>query len=179
MDIKKNLSLVVAILIPVLMVLFLVAVIYVPRIYNHPQYNFVFVSGGNYNEEYIIQNGKLIARLNTDNIVPIDKAAPAVPPQKFLARLFVYDIKQDKSAEVTLEQAQAMNFYPDVKSPDGYEIINGSSSYGFSLFGGYSQDFSTLFITGHGLNKKLNTPVLASNRYDINLRFVGWVNSAN
>lgn len=177
MNIKKNLSLIVAILMPVLMVLFLVAVIYVPRIYNHPQYDFVFVSGGNYNEEYIIQNGKLIARFNQSNIAPIEKTGPVIPTEQFLARLFVYDIKQDKATEVTLEQAQVMNFYSDVKSPDGYEVINGSSSYGFSLFGGYSQDFSTLFITGHGLNKKLNTPVFTSNRYDINLRFVGWINS--
>lgn len=174
MELKKNFSLIIALIIPILMILFLVAIVYIPRIYNHPQYNFLFVSGGNYNEEYIIQNGKLVARFNPS--VPIDKLS--YPEEninnEFLARLFVYDIKQNKAAEVTLEQAKAFNFYSDFESPDGYKIINGSS-YNF-IFGGASSDPFALYISGNGLSKKLNIPIQTSNRYDVNLRFVGWIN---
>jgi hypothetical protein len=170
---NKNITLILGILIPLLMILFIAGSIYIPRYFVHPQYNFLYMQGEDYNHEYIIQNNKLVVKENP--IIPksLEGQPSEVLPQYF-PRFFIYDVRQDISSEVTLEQAQALDFYSDFVSLDGFKVVNGGNDNGvFPFFGIPRSDINAMYLVGRGLNKKLNIQT-SETSYEP-LRFIGWL----
>ncbi|MDD5568834.1 MAG: hypothetical protein PHG23_00205 [Candidatus Pacebacteria bacterium] len=169
MRIKENITLILGLVLPILTIAVIIALIYIPRYTNHPQYSFVYIESYDYYQSYIVRNGKIVYQ---DLNVP-PKPVPSGGTSTLPARFFVYDTKEDKETEITFEQAQMLSLYDSQKSPDGYEIINGENSPGL-FFNNYQIDRNSLFIVGHGLNKKLNIHAIGNNFYG-NLVFLGWI----
>ena len=172
MDSKKNVSLIVGIAIPILMI-FLVAIsIYLPALLAPaPRFNFLYVIDDNHPQgcQYVMENSVL-------------KKREIKHPQDYtpeVARLFVHDVSADESKEISFEEAQKLKLDANAKSLDGYEVVYGNADDGlFPLFfsGGYD-DYNTMYLKGHNASKKLNLQHSINDyyRYRNGARFLGWV----
>ena len=170
MRIKDNFSLVLGISIPILMILFVAAFIYLPGLFIHPQYNFLYASGGDYywNEQFYVQDGKLLKK----DIKRSDDHYYNPPVD---AKLFIYDVASDTSTEVTFEDAQKNTYAPGYESPDGFEIVQGSRGGGSFLFDISSEnDSCARYLSGHNVSNKLDIQK-SGGSYCGYFHFVGWI----
>src|SRR5437867_8607540 len=100
---KKNIPLIVALSIPVLMIVLITISIYLPALFVKPKFDFVYSSGGDYcyQNRYSVRNGKIMA-----NEIPIQPDNYCRNSRE--ARLFYYDVKNNSAREITLEQASKL-----------------------------------------------------------------------
>jgi len=176
--IKKNITLIVGISIPILMILFVAGSIYLPGLFIQPKFNFLYVSGDDYyyynQYQYSVQNGKLVRRE-----VQRPKNQIYQPLQEVQeVKLYIYDVAKNESKEISFEEAQNLNLDSNTKSPDGFEVVYGSRGDGFlpfffPFFFLSERDYNTLYLKGHNVNKKLNLQLSGS--YYNNFRFIGWI----
>ena len=128
MPLKKNSSLIVGIAIPVFMIVLIAVSIYLPFLFAPaPQFDFLYVSGDAYapNRQYGVENGVLVKY-----------EAPSLE-QRYTpkdARLFIHNVLKNTDQEVSFEEAQKLQLDARLLSPDGYEVVYGSSEYGFFPF---------------------------------------------
>jgi len=165
---KRNISLIVGLSIPVLMILFVAGSIYLPGIFIKPKYNFVYVSGYDYyhGRQYSVSNNILVK----NQITYPDTYKPGVEP-----KLFLHDVRANQSNEISFEDAQKFDLDPSPVSKDGFEVVYGSRGEGvFPLFFFSDKDYNSRFIKGHNISNKLNVQ-LVGNYYN-NFQFMGWVN---
>lgn len=170
MKVEKNISLIIGIAIPILMIVFVAASIYLPGLFSPPpKFNFVYVTGDDYYQgrQYVVENGRLTKR----EVKYPERYTPG------LARLFVHDVSKNESKEISFEDAQKLSLDPNAKSPDGFEVVHGSWDEGiFSLFFG-REDYDTVYLKGHNTSKKLNLSSIDTGRYYYynRFRFLGWI----
>lgn len=186
MDTKKNWPLIVSAALPILMIIFVAASIYLPGLFTHPNYNFLytnetrycggFSSGASY--YYQVNNGIIQEYKNT----PVNQGRPAPPPYKSInpecarpPKLFVHDMTKNESREISLEQAKKLKLDNSIQSPDGFEITRGSGSSGlFGLFG--ESNYNKIFLKGHGTSTKLNLKTSGGlEEYNYSFKFIGWI----
>lgn len=169
--IKKNITLVVGISIPILMILFVATSIYLPGFFVQPKYNFLYVSSDDYyyynQYQYSVQNGKLLRN---------EIKQPENRTYRWMrdVKLYVCDVVKNESREISFEEAQNLNLDSNNVSPDGFEVTYGNRSEGFLPFFFFlERDYNTLYLKGHNLSKKLNLKLSGS--YYHNFRFIGWI----
>lgn len=166
---KKNITLVIGVSIPILMILFVAGSIYLPGLFVQPKYNFLYVVDDNYytQQQYSVQNNRLI---KSEFVQPESKNPRPVPA----SRLYLYDMEKNESQEIPFENAQLLNLDSRAQSPDGFEVVQGNRNGGdlFFIFGSGS-DYNTRYLKGNGVSKKLNLDLNRNGYY--NFRFLGWV----
>ena len=169
---QKNISLIVGLAIPFLMIVLVAASIYLPGLFApQPKFNFLYVTDDDYYQghAYVIENGKLTKR----EVKYPEHYIPGV------IRLFVHDVSANESKEVSFEEAQQLHLDPNVKSPDGYEVVYGSAEYGFfPLFFSGGRDYNSMYLKGHSTSKKLKLQTPSDGRYYYSrdrARFLGWI----
>jgi len=165
---NQNWSLIVALSIPLLMIVLIAGSIYIPPMFApKPAYDFVYTTGNIYYspQPYEVSGGKLVYQPPSEE----DVAKGRQPDQ----RLFFHDVETNMSKEITYEEASAWTYDSNAISPDGYEVIYGSNGGSFFFFGGYSNDYDTRYLTGHGASHKLNLSLADRNAY--NMRVLGWI----
>lgn len=163
--------LIIGLSIPILMILFVAASIYLPLLFVHtrPKFNFLYVTGDDYffGRQYSVENCKLVKK--EDN-----RDYPSYFRRRGEEKLFVHDIVKNESKEIAFEEAQKFNLNSSIKSPDSFEIVYGSKADGvWPLFGFSERDCSTVYIKGHNISRKLNVQ-LPEHNYN-NFRFLGWI----
>ena len=175
---KKNLPLIIALCIPVVMIILVAAFIYLPSWGKKPQYNFVYMTGSNSyyydsasgRREYVVSGGHLVY-----NEVP--SPAPGIPPvykpDANLPHFYLYDSARDESTEISFAQPQSYKLDASSVSPDGYTVERGNYGGGDFLFAGGGRDYNSWFIKGHNRSHKLNLKITGNNYYDI--QFLGWI----
>lgn len=170
--IKKNITLILGISIPILMILFVASSIYLPGLFIKPHFNFIYVSGDDYcygQQQYSIQNSKLVK-----NEIKQSENQNCNPPRSE-SKLYLYDVAKNEAKEISFVEAQNLNIDSNVKSPDGFEIVYGSRGDGFFPFLFWSErDYNTRYLSGHNVSKKLNLQLNGSSYYN-NFRFLGWI----
>lgn len=170
---KKNLPLLAALAIPLLMVLGLVAAVYLPSLGKSPNYNFLYVSGsgvaypGYQDYVYLVKDGRLAKQAQTPNDFPYYKAQAAE------TQLYVYDVKAGSSREISYEDAAKLSLDPTNESPDGYQVARGGYAGGFLFFDGRS-DYEHWYLKGHNRSRQLNLKLVGNTYYD-NFKFLGWI----
>ena len=169
MKIKKNLSLIIGISVPIAMVLLIGAVIYLPRFFVHPKYDFVYFTESAYSgyEQYEVKDGKLVKN---------DTSKPGTHEQE--VKLYIYHVDTDQSQEISYTEGQELNLDPSRLSPDDFEIVSGSHSDGFSPFSDHSSsDYCSRYISGHNMSRKLELRFVANSYsyYCGGFRFLGWI----
>lgn len=171
MDIKKNWSLWLSMVLPVAMIVFVAASIYIPRFFaSKPQFGFVYVArdttSGYSIPEYALRvvNGQLVKAATVKD----PAASGNVQYQYVEPHLYRYDIVTGESTSVTFEEAAVLKLDDRKKSPDGFEILQGGGYNG--PFGGGSEP--ALYSVGHFLSQKLDLRGV-NNVYDF--EFVGWI----
>lgn len=170
--IKKNITLVLGISIPILMILAVAISIYLPGLFVKPQYNFLYVSDDGYyynGYEYTVNNGKLIR-----NEMQQPENGNYYPPRGE-SKLYIYNVEKNDATEIIFDQAQNLSLDSNVKSPDDFEVVTGSHGDGFFpfFFGGDNTDYNARYLKGHNVSKKLNLQLKGSYYYN-NFRFLGW-----
>jgi len=170
--IKKNITLIVGISIPILMIVFVAASIYLPGLFIKPNVNFLYAYGDEYysQERFTVQNGKLVKRE-----VPRYESQSYYQPPREESKLFLHDVVKNESREVSFEEAQRLNLDSGTKSSDGFEVINGYQGGGFfPFFGGSGSDYNTRYLKGHNVSKKINLQQRGESYY-YDFRFLGWI----
>jgi len=175
MDAKKNIPLIVGISIPILMILFVAASIYLPLLFMHtkPEFNFLYVTGDYLlGSQYSVENGKLVKHEFKDD----EGRWPSIMRRRGDAKLFVHDVTKNESRQISFEEAQSLDLNSNIKSPDGFEIVHGSRGGGPWPFFGFSEtDYNTVYIKGHNISRKLN--VQQTERHFGDFHFLGWINN--
>jgi len=169
---KKNLPLIAGITIPLLLILFVAASIYLPGLFTKPKYSFLYLSGSNYSPAYFVANGQLNEHITTST-------GPTVYPPSYYStggqpQLFVYDVGKNQSEAISFADAQKFSLNTDPQSPDGFEIVSGNDGGGgFPFFYSSSDNYNTKYLKGHDVSRKLNIP--DQGNYYYNFTFLGWV----
>jgi hypothetical protein len=172
MDLKKNSTLIIGIAIPIVMIILVAASIYVPMLFAHPKYSFLYVSGDEYNSEYIyrIHNGALVKEKRENEKGDNLSYGRSYNGEQ---KLFYHDIEKNESREISFEEAKNLNLNTNVKSPDGFEIMSGWQDGGiFPFFMGRSH--SGQYIKKNSFSKELKTQS-SDDYYYYDFHFLGWV----
>ncbi len=166
---KKNAPLVIGFAIPILVILFVVASIYIPGLFLHPKYSFLYTTDENYynDQSYSVNNGRLI-------VVP--QPSPAYPTYRSYTtpQLYIHNVSTNESMPVALQNAQNLTLDPADVSPDGYKIENGNQGDGFFPFFWYDNNYNAEYLVGHNTSKKLNI-VNNGSTYSDSFHFLGWI----
>jgi hypothetical protein len=188
--IKKNFTIVLAFLLPILLIIIVALITYLPSLSIKTNYNFIYTSctdGQNYypyncnnymQKRYSVADDKLVV-MDVDLTVDSDRNGVPDYKEKYSDRIFLHDTLKNESREISLKEAQTMTLNDLLTSPDGITV---SSSYdrrrmGMEIFpfdSGYS---SYGYYLAKGKSKtKLN---LINNTdqyyYQNNFKFIGWV----
>ena len=125
---RKNVPLIIGIAVPILTVAAIAIGIYAPRLYTHPQQSFVFVEQPYYTGTYYgcsgagvtysVINGKVTQQ--EPKMPQLDTVAPPTQPCTGIdEKVYLYDVKTDKSTELTAEQAASYSVTAGGESVDG------------------------------------------------------------
>lgn len=178
-----NVPLIVGIGVPVLMMLFIAAAIYLPGLFKKPQFDFIY-SSASYSwaaPELDVQGQKIGFKCaDAQNYYSSDdssaKEIALKCTEEFLPKLYRYSIKDDTVSEISYADAKKLLIDTSSDSSDGYKVEQGNYSGEMfsSMFGGdNNSDYNQWYLKGHNRMVKLNIP------HDIysseNERFVGWV----
>jgi hypothetical protein len=169
--IKKNISLILGISIPVLMIIFVAASIYLPGLYTQPQTNFLYVSDSPHShinsERYRVYDGKIAKHYVKTTEINMDFK------NQHTQQLFIHDVTENKSQEVSFEEAEKLNLDPSTESPDGFEVVYGNRNNGFFIFSP-GRDYNSRYLAGHNMSTKLNL-VSGNKAYYSEIEFIGWI----
>jgi hypothetical protein len=88
--------------------------------------------------------------------------------------MYVHDVKNNQSKEISFEEAQKLRLDPSIKSPDGYEVSRGGYNGGGFLFSGGGSDYTHWYIKGYNRSKQLELKQNSGAYYD-NFKFLGWI----
>jgi hypothetical protein len=162
MEMKKNLPLVVALGIPVVLTAVIALAVYLPGFGPEPGYDFVYAVRNYYGPGpiYDVVEGKVIERPALD--YPEGEMRYPGPA----AQLYYYDVESKISKNLTLQESQAHSLETSRTSPDGYVVENGGGSGIFPFY--ESGNYYDQYLVGN--NRRLKTTIS-----DYNFEFLGWV----
>lgn len=189
---KKNFGLIVAFLLPLVLVAGVALSIYIPRMYVKTNYNFIYATCSENSSYYytydcknylqrrftIVENILTVNEVNYEELYPNQKVVdPNYKNMNSSARIFLHDIKNNESREISLEEAKKMKYDGLLTSPDGVTVTSNYTNSGsdFFPFGGSSSSYGYFLSKGSG-KSKLNL-LDNSDRYyyQSNFQFLGWV----
>lgn len=157
---KEKLPLVVGIALPLFLILYVIIAAYLPSLFVKPKYNFIYTNA-NYYDVAVIDG-----RINIESLYNDNTSRTYNPKQP---TIFLYDVINDRTTQISLTQAQLYILDPFNKSPDGFTVGRDeydNYSYFPFFFGGSNRG---IYLKGKGLNRKIT----AQDYY--NFKFVGWV----
>lgn len=154
---REKLPLIVGIGLPLLLILYVAITAYLPSLFVKPKYNFIYSNDSYYDYSVNVLDGRIsIQPRYYDNR---DFRQPT---------LFLYDVINDKSTQISLAQAQSYTLDPSDKSPDGFTVgRRDSDGYYFPFF--FDSYDRGIYLMGKGLNRKL------TDRDYYYFKFVGWI----
>ncbi len=167
---KNKIALIIAIGLPLILVLWVLVFVYLlPELFVNPKYNFIYVTS--YESKYAhVENGRI--QVDPCPYGPTSYRDCSSYYKEF--NFYLYDVKNDESIPLSLDEAKAYKLDSSEKSPDGYVIRSSRDSSGdFFLFpffwsSGVSRGY---YITkSNTWGKQIS---LRDNYY--NFKFLGWV----
>lgn len=153
--------------VPIAVAIFAAAVIYIPRLFANPKYDFIYSICEDYRcsdrywvdiSGYIVHDSSSSSSLNR-----YDRAT---------ASLRYYDSANDSTRSLTLEEAQQYRLNTSSRSPDGYTLSRESSSGGFLFWDDYTEGW----YFKNGVRKKRVELANNGSYYTRDVTFLGWVN---
>lgn len=164
MSSKDKLPLLIGIGLPVLLILYILFVTYIPSLYAKPAYDFIYAQNCSYEYTIHIVGSKIIADIRDNYNIYQTNPLPADP-----GCLYLYDVHTDSSRQISLSEADMFSINSSTKSPDGYTVEKDTEYPGgvFPLFW-YGGGDTGYYLTGHGLHRGI-----ANSSYDF--QFLGWI----
>lgn len=182
---KKNLSLVLAFLLPLLLIFIVALNAYVPTNLFKTAYNFVYAAcdGADYDYAsgcdrylktlYTVKEGRIIVN-DIDPAQDSDWDKTTDREEKYTVRIFLHNTTENVSREISIEEAQNLRYSSLLTSPDDVTISSGyDTSPGFLFFDGGSSYGQ--YLTKGKLRNKLK--LIHNDRYYApeNFYFIGWI----
>jgi len=171
---KKNLPVIFAFAIPVLMVIGIALSIYLPRMFASPEYDFMYIVGsdvGHYgysghDGEYSVDDGFVVRNKAVKD--PYYNYEP-----KNDEKFYIYAVEEGEAEEITFTEARDYELDSNSESPDGYGVDCSRKVQGmFLFFVDTSRDCSKRVISKDGGGSDdLNIRGLDYN----NFKFLGWI----
>lgn len=166
---KKNLSLYIGLAIPVLLLLVILAVSYLPNMLIKPDLKFVYSMGQDYyslEKPYYVSDGKVTKTVSD----PLNYVVGYQPIDVQTPQLFIYDAKTNQSRETSANELENMNVVDSEFSKDGYSLKQSETVN--PILGGYVK--GSLYLKKGLFSRKIELPTV-DDRYDSSYNFVGWV----
>ena len=145
--------------VPIGIVFIIVALIYVPRLFANPTYDFVYCTGYTCDNTYSVDSsGKIKNLKDTTYRDSYDTYS-----------LRYYDMERDTSRPISFEDAQSYQLDASTKSPDDYTLERHSQDGGPFAFS-YQENWSLK-------NGMVSKPVTLNSNQDsyASSSFIGWV----
>jgi len=160
---KKNVPLIIGLLLPVLLLAFLAGAVYIPRLLAPPlKHSFLYLSEENRHKYTWRVEGAGLKK------VLANKSATSI-----VEPIYIYDAKTKTSRTISEADALKLRLSTSLESPDGYEIDHGrSGGIMRDLFVGY--DRRNITIRGHGTSQTLELQGDDAHYY-WGFEFLGWV----
>jgi hypothetical protein len=173
----KNLPLIVGISLPILLIAIVSLVIFIPSLSIKPQYSFIYIANDGfsdydqfYKNTYVIENEQIALKpvpTRKDVTFKLKGDSPI---------LYFYDMKNNTSRKISLEEAQEYLVDAGPSSPDGYTVTYQYNTDGiFDLFGSRGNNGEYIISKGRGSKKLTGLAFTDQNYYQQNLTLVGWV----
>lgn len=167
--IYQDWSLRLAFALPVVLIIVVAGVVYLPRLWAKPaQYDFVYAKDISIPAPGItcrtvwVENGSLVKQ---EGYNPNGKST--VGCENILYR---YDVLTGQSRRISYNEASVLKYQAGFQSEDGYEVKVGYGNGG--PFGGSSEP--AMYLSGQGTSKKLQlTGIDLNSAY--NFQFIGWI----
>lgn len=172
---KKNLPIIIALALPILFVVIITGVLFVPTLSLKPSYNFIYSSNNGYYPYYMN-----IYKVNDQKQVTMEPNPSYNATNSYgyndsqnAPNLYMYDIITNTVKQITLEEAQRYVVDPGPSSPDGYQVNYNYNNNGiFEIFGGGSRR-SGYVISKGSASKAL--PAMVGDAYYGSYTFIGWI----
>ena len=175
---KENIPLAVGLALPVLLVLVLAAVIYVPRLYVKPQYDFVYAVGDYpqyFNDiDKTVTTYRIVDEQVRKEVVPYAQLGDQNWPRLNVGPQFYrYDVTEEKSVPLNESELMQIRLNPSQKSPDGFELNYGRGDENVfeAVFGG--RDYSERVLEKGSVGVAVNIEG-DNNNYDYRFHLIGW-----
>lgn len=164
---KKNLPLIIALAMPLVLTVVVVGSVYLPVSGQTPQHDFIYTVF-NHREPstayYDVKDGKIV-QVSTQQFRPGAESEPLLTGPG--VQLFYYDVQTHESRELSFEETSEYRVDSSWTSPDGYRVEYGNDQGVFPFFFDNASG-SGLYLIGNG--RRINTSVPG---YDAS--FLGWV----
>lgn len=170
--ITKNRSFIIGISIPILMILFVAASIYLPALFIKPKYNFLYMDESSGYEKYDVKNNHLVRDVvNQDYEYLGDTYLNSDSGE---SNIYLYDVTKNSSRQITFAEAKQLKLNGSRLSSDGFRVTTGhSDSGGFFPFYSHNDDYESYYLVGNSVNKKINIQLNGHEYYSF--YFLGWV----
>ena len=184
---KKHLTLIIGVSLPIIFIIIIAIVIFVPSLSIKPEHNFVYVdvnsnnnyySGNVYKNSFVIKDGKIVKE-PASNLEYLQEQNKKYTNYKLIEAptLYLYNVIENTAKQITLDEANNYTFDPGPSSPDGYTVKFERNSDGiFEIFGS-NNNSSGYFIEKNRGKKKLTGLTLENGNYYYNSNFqlIGWI----
>jgi len=180
--IKKNITVLLAFLLPILLVLGLAISVFLPGLFLSTQYNFVYatcdIGLGDY-RYYPDYPPNCTAYLNS--LYKVEKTKLVIQAivsanGRYIPHLFIHDTTNNESREITFAEANDLRLSGLLTSPDGVSVDSGyDRGDRFFMFDMMSSNHD-FYLTKGREHHRLNL-INSNGRYDSynNFKFIGWV----
>jgi hypothetical protein len=183
--ISKNIHLILAFGIPLLLVLIVAIFVYMPSVFLKSNYDFIYIScdeGSSYpyncvdyvERKYSVKEGVLSINHINQNADYNNDGKPDFS-KEYKIRFFLHDNKKNESREITEKEAQEFHLNDLITSPEGMSITNGYNG-GASFYPVFNTKSSfNHYLTKGNNRKKLNLIVNNNSYRRNNFQFIGWI----
>jgi len=174
--IKENFVIVLAFILPIGFIFFITVKIYLPSLFLSTDYSFVYSSCVDYcydslQNRYSVVDGKIVDSI--DSVQGLGGRNLSNANENFPTRIFFHDTKENKSREITLEEAQTFVLSGLLTSPDEVTISGKYNRGPDFLFFRAGSSYDYYLMRGEN-SSKLNL-INNVNYYGRNFQFIGWV----
>ncbi|CAN5672808.1 hypothetical protein BH23PAT2_BH23PAT2_03270 [soil metagenome] len=152
--------------IPISIAIFAAIVVYTPRFFANPKYDFIYSICNNYacRDSYSVDSTGYVSReyTNSSNLNYYNDSGT----------IRYYDAKNDSTRSLTLDEAKRYRLNTSSKSIDGYTLIREQTGSGFLFWG----DYDSGWYLKNGSKKKEVELSNNGSYYSRDIKFLGWVN---
>ncbi|MCP4896125.1 MAG: hypothetical protein GY906_04040 [bacterium] len=170
---RKDIALIIGLLVPVLMIVFVAGAILLPRLFSNvdpPRHDFLYMVGNpDYGEErFLVEDGRLVR----EELEAEQHYAPPSPGYEL--RFYRHIVETNVSKQLTFEEASSLKLGSAPISPDGYTVVPGRrSEFFFPIFS--TADYRVRYLQKETSTTKLNVATGSDPGYYYGFNFLGWV----
>lgn len=149
--------------IPLSIVIIAAVIIYLPGLLASPKYDFIYATCDDFgcSNTYSVES--------TSEKITRDKSDSKSPDGESTLRY--YDTDTNSNRKISFEQAREYRLDGSSRSPDGYNLVNETSSSGF-LF--WRNSDSGWYLKNGAIKKEVELSTVNS-YYSRDIKFIGWI----